>query len=127
MKKNQFNYTYSAPTEEERREIASIRKQYEPQEKTETKIERLRKLDGFVKNSATALSLVCGVVGCLVFGLGLTMILEWTLYVWGVAVCVVGAIPTALAYPVYKRILEFNKKKYGDEILKLTEELLNEK
>ena len=38
---NQFNFKYTAPTEEERKEIDSIRRQYTPQEKTETKLERL--------------------------------------------------------------------------------------
>ena len=49
---NQFNYRYTAPTEEERKEIDSIRRQYAPQEQTETKIERLRRLDALVKNTA---------------------------------------------------------------------------
>ena len=34
---NQFNFKYTAPTEEERKEIDSIRRQYAPVEKTETK------------------------------------------------------------------------------------------
>ena len=38
---NKFNYTYSAPTEEERREIESIRNKYAPQEQTESKLEIL--------------------------------------------------------------------------------------
>ena len=46
---NQFNFKYTAPTEEERKEIDSIRRQYAPQEKTETKLEKLRRLDGLVK------------------------------------------------------------------------------
>ena len=46
---NQFNYTYSAPTEEERKEIDSIRRKYAPQEQTETKLQRLRRLDKLVR------------------------------------------------------------------------------
>lgn len=123
---NQFNFTYTAPTEEERKEIASIRKQYAPQEKkTESKIERLRRLDALVKNTAVCISLILGVVGCLIFGLGLTMILEWSLTVWGIILCAVGVAPMAIAYPVYKSVLERNKEKYGEEILALSEELLN--
>lgn len=127
MNNNQFNFNYAAPTEEERKEIDSIRRQYAPQEKTESKLERLRRLDALVKNTAIISSLCLGVVGCLIFGLGLTMILEWKLILWGVLVCVLGSAPMAAAYPVYKRVLKTQKQKYGDEILELSEELLNEK
>lgn len=124
---NQFNFKYTAPTEEERKEIDSIRRQYAPVEKTETKIERLRRLDSIVKNTSTIWSLVLGVVGCLIFGLGLSMILEWNIWLWGVILCVLGSVPMIIAYPVYKYVLKKYKKEYGDEILKLSEELLNEK
>ena len=123
---NQFNFKYTAPTEEERREIDSIRRQYIPKEKTETKIERLRRLDALVKNTAIIWSLVLGVLGCLIFGLGLTMILEWNIYFWGIALMVIGSAPMAVAYPVYKALLQKYKNRYGEEILRLSEELLNE-
>ena len=123
---NQFNFKYSAPSQEERKEIDSIRRQYAPQEKTETKLERLRRLDGLVKNTAIIWSLVLGVVGTLVLGLGLTMILEWSIWLWGIVLMVIGSVPMAIAYPVYKLALNKGKVKYGDEILRLSEELLNE-
>lgn len=123
---NQFNFKYTAPTEAERREIDSIRRQYAPREQSESKIERLRRLDALVKNAAIIWSLVLGVIGCLIFGLGLTMILEWNILVWGIALMVVGSAPMAIAYPVYKRVLKKYKNRYGSEILKLSEELLNQ-
>lgn len=120
-----FEYSYTAPTEEERREIASIRRQYEDRtNSTEGKLERLRRLDALVNNTATALSLAVGVIGLLIFGLGMAMILEWSLSVWGVLVCAVSALPIAAAYPLYRRVLARGKKKYGEEILQLSEELL---
>lgn len=129
MENREFNYTYTAPTEEERKEIASIRKQYQAPDpaRPENKIERLKALNARVKNTALALSLSFGVVGILVFGLGLTMILEWSQFLYGVIVMAIGAIPTALAYPVYRVVLRRNKNKYGDEILRLCEEVLQEK
>ena len=57
MEKNgkEFEFNYTAPSEAERKEIVSIRRQYEPQgEKKESKMERLRRLDAHVKNSANA-------------------------------------------------------------------------
>ena len=123
---DKFDYKYSAPTEEERREIDNIRRKYEPREKTETKLDRLKKLDSKVNNTALAVSLTVGIVGCLVFGLGLTMVLEWKKYLWGVVVAVVGAVPMIFAYPVHKYALKKGKQKYAEEILKLSDELLNE-
>lgn len=123
---DKFNYKYVAPTEEERKEIDSIRRQYVPQSKAESKIERLRRLDSLVKNTAIIWSLVLGVVGTLIFGLGLTMILEWQILPWGIALMVIGSVPIAVAYPVYKSVLKKYKNRYGEEILRLSEELLNE-
>ena len=123
---DKFDYKYSAPTEEERREIDNIRRKYEPREKTETKLDRLKKLDSKVNNTALAVSLTVGIVGCLVFGLGLTMVLEWKKYLWGVVVAVVGAVGMISAHPLYKLFLKKGKQKYGDEILRLSGELLNE-
>lgn len=128
-KKTEFEYTYSAPTEQERKEIESIRRQYQsqPVSDREEKLNRLRKLDSFVKNSATTVALILGVVGLLIFGLGMTMVLEWELYIWGVVVGTVGLTPIMIAYPVYNLILNKNKEKYGEQILTLTEQLLNDK
>ena len=124
MENNQFNFTYSAPTEEERKEIASIRKQYQPIEQTESKLERLRRLDAAVHNPPVIVSLILGVSGCLLFGTGLTLILQWFIWLWGVVLMALGAIPMALAYPVYNAVLRAKKRRYGAEILQLSEELL---
>ena len=123
---NKFKYSYSAPTELERREIASIKKQYEGASPENSKLSRLRKLDAFVKNSAMALGISNGVIGLLIFGLGMSMVLEWKLYFFGVIVAIAGLLPIILAYPAYKSLLRKNKEKYGTEILRLSEELLGE-
>ncbi|MBR2330847.1 MAG: hypothetical protein IKA40_06330 [Clostridia bacterium] len=122
----QFNFKYTAPSQEERKEIDSIRRRYVPQEQTETKMERVRRLDSLVKNTARIWSLCLGVIGTLIFGLGLTMILEWGIFVWGIVLMVIGSVPMAVAYPVYKAVLKTYKKRYGAEIVKLSEEILNE-
>lgn len=123
---NEFNYTYSAPTEAERKEIASIKKHYETPT-GESKLERLRRLDAKVKNGANIAALVVGTVGCLIFGAGMAMVLEFNELVWGIILSAAGIAPIAAAYPLYSFVLKKNKKKYGAEILKLSQELLNEK
>ena len=122
-----FKYTYSAPTEEERLEIESIKRQYEPKEKSETKLDKLRNLDKKVKIFPLILSLTFGIVGTLVFGLGLTLVLEWNRIILGILVATLGLIPISIAYPTYSIIYRKNKEKYADEIIKLSDELLNEK
>lgn len=126
MKDNRFEFTYKAPTEEERKEIASIRKQYLPEEKEISKLDRLRKLNSKVNDTATAISLVVGILGCLIFGLGMTCVLEWGKIFIGAVLGVLGAVPMALSYFIYRYVLKKNKEKYGSEILRLSEEILNE-
>lgn len=125
-KKEGFEYGYSAPTAGERREIEGIRNKYLPAGERQQKLERLKMLDRKVKRPAVLLAAVLGVCGTLLFGLGLSMVLEWAMYLWGSAVCLVGAALAAVAVPLYRRVYGRRKKKYAEEILRLSSELLNE-
>lgn len=124
-KPDKFEYTYVAPTEQEKREILSIKQNYEYRApKSATKLDRLRKLDAKVTNLAMACSISLGVIGLLVFGTGMTMVLEWHLNIYGIIVGLIGVVPIALAYPTHKTLIKIGKKKYGAEILALSNELL---
>lgn len=120
-----FEYNYNAPTEEERIEIESIRNQYLPKNKTLTKLERLKSLDFKVKNISLIIGLTIGIIGCLIFGLGLTFFLEWSNNILGAIFGVLGILIMIPAYFVYKIIFNKLKEKYGKEILELSNELLN--
>lgn len=126
MPNNSFKFNYSVPTESERREIESIRRQYaKADENTETnKLLRLRKLHKGIVNKADACSLAVGIIGTLIFGGGMALAMEFSEVALGIIVSAVGLIPTLLAYPVYKIVLKSGKKKYGEEILRLSDELL---
>lgn len=127
MENKEFHYTYTAPSEEERKEIESIKRQYDFSTRSTTgKLERLRTLDRRVRYAALCWGLSLGVIGSLVFGTGLSCILVWNKWAIGIALSAVGGALAALAYPVYQKVLKRNKKKYGAEILKLSEELLQE-
>jgi len=128
MKKhNDFEYKYVAPTNEERKEIENIKNSYLTQSSfTDSKLNKLRKLDGKVKNIPVIISLVLGIVGTLIFGLGMSMALEWNLTLWGIIVSAVGFVPTICAYPAYKFWSKNLKKKYSAEIINLSNELLND-
>ena len=127
MSENKYSYTYSAPTEAEKKEIDSIRRQYEPKSEKETKLNRLRRLDSSVKNPPQIVALILGIIGLLIFGLGFTTVLEWGHTLLGIIIAVFGIVPMALALPAYKKIYAKQKAKHSEEILKLTKELLNGK
>ncbi len=122
-KKNQtFSYTYSAREQEE---IKNIRKKYAPAE--EDKMALLRRLDRNVYDKATMNSIIIGVIGTLVLGIGMSCVLVWQttiMYIAGVSIGIVGIALVAAAYPVYNRTLKKEREKIAPEILRLTDELM---
>ncbi len=127
MADEEFKYTYSAPTAQEKKEILKIRSQYLPKddEAKDEKVARLKKLDSLVKAPAKAVASIMGVIGFCCFGLGMTMSLEWQKIVWGAIVGIVGLVLMAFAYPVFNKILANRKRKYSQRILELSQSLLN--
>ena len=124
---NKFEYTYKALSERERGTIESITNQYRTKTANEEAYEKIVRLDRKIKNTAQTVALVLGVVGALIFGLGMSMILAWSIYFWGIIVALLG-VPFILLAPILnKLLLKRGKKKYGDEILRLSDELLNKK
>lgn len=122
-KKEKFTFSYTAPTEEERREIDGIRRQYSPAAAENDKLARLRTLDRRVRRLPFAAALTASIIGVLVFGTGLAMVLEWELVLGGVIVAALGAALAATAYPLRLLLSKRLKKTYGDEILRLCDEL----
>lgn len=123
-----FSYTYSAPTEEERKQAEDIRRRYAPDcEKQPTSaIAELNRLDGKVKMLSNAFGIGLGLFGTLVFGLGLSMLLEFSIIGGGVVVSVIGAAIAAATYPLYKIVHARLKRKYASEILNLTQKILGD-
>lgn len=118
---NKYSYTYSA---EDREEIKKIREKYCPAE--ENKIAKLRRLDAGVTKKGTFVSLIIGIMGCLVLGTGISFVTVWSeeLFLPGVVIGVVGLIGITAAYPLYTYITAKEREKLAPEILRLTEELL---
>lgn len=123
--KNSYKYSYTA-NEYERREIERIRSHYQDSESDKDFL-RLKKLDRKVRKLPFILSLILGVIGILIFGTGLTMVLEWSNYIWGIVVMLVGCIPIAFARPLHEILYKRNNEKYRQEILELSERLLEER
>ena len=118
-----FSYTYSAAQQQE---VEQIRKKYLPETKEEDKLARLRRLDESCTGKATALSLIVGVVGTLLLGVGMCCTLVWSegWFIPGIVIGVGGIGVLCCAYPLYNRVLEKERQRIAPEILRLTEELL---
>lgn len=122
MKNNdKFEYTYSASQQSE---LDAIRKKYLPQE--ESKMDRLRRLDKSVSNKSTMISIIIGVIGTFVMGLGMCCVMEWSMFAVGIIIGIAGMVLIALAYPIFCYITKKQREKIAPEILRLTEEISKE-
>lgn len=129
--KETFNYTYSA---KEQDEIKAIRKKYAAPNETEDKMAQLRRLDAGVTQKAQAVSLVFGVIGALLLGIGMSLTmsefskilgsLEDMALLIGIIIGIVGIVLVSLAYPLYNRIVKKEREKIAPEIIRLTDELM---
>lgn len=70
------------------------------------------------------MSLLCGIGGALILGVGMSCALVWNFFVVGTIIGVLGTAPVALAYPLYERITKSEREKIAPEILRLTDELI---
>ena len=122
MENNTFNYTYSAARN---KEVEIIRNKYMPRE--ESKIERLKKLDLRVQMAGTIESLCFGIVGALVFGIGMCFFLDvFAGAAWLSALfMILGSLIMIPAYPIYRRIARKTKAELTPEILRLSEKIMN--
>lgn len=121
--KNVFTYKYSAV---QKKQVESIRNKYLPREVS--KMDRLRELDARVGAAGLWQSLAVGIVGALVFGVGLCFALGvfsgpvWlTLILSALGLCIM--LP---AYPIYKIIYNKTKNALTPEILRLSDEIMNQ-
>lgn len=129
--KEAFNYTYSAKEQEE---IKAIRKKYVTPEKVEDKMAQLRRLDAAVTQKATVVSLVFGIIGALILGMGMSLAMTdigKTIGLFGInallvgsLIGIVGMVLVGVAYPLYNRILKKERERIAPEIIRLTNELM---
>ncbi len=110
-----------------------IRTQYV--EKKSTEIDELRALDAKVKRPANVFSYVFGSISAIVMGAGMSLVMTdigatlgiASAIVPGIAIGVVGLIMALINYPMHKGILNSRKKKYGEQIIALSDKIMNNK
>ena len=121
MENNTFSYNYSAARN---KEVESIRRKYMPEE--ESKLETLKKLDSRVQGAGMIESLCFGIVGALVFGIGMCFFLDvFAGAAWFSALfMIIGTLIMIPAYPIHRRIARKTKTELTPEILRLSEEIM---
>ena len=108
-----------------------IRAQY--MEKQSTELEVLRELDAKVKRPANVFAYVFGSISAIVMGAGMSLVMTEigatlgiaNAMIPGIAIGLLGLGMALLTYPIYKGILNSRKQRYGAEILKLSEKIMN--
>lgn len=114
--------------------VQKIRTQYT--EKEYTQLDALKALDRKVKRPATAFSYVFGSIGAIIMGSGMSLIMtdiaEQMGFIGdtmlpGTIIGLLGMLMAGINYPIYKRILGSRRKKYAEQILRLSDKLTNSK
>ena len=108
-----------------------IRTQY--MEKTPSELDALRELDSKVKRPANVFAYIFGSISAIVMGAGMSLVMTdigvtigiTSALVPGIAIGALGLGMALLTYPMYKGILNSRKKKYGAEILTLSDKIMN--
>ena len=102
-------------------------------EKEHSELDELRELDRKVKRPANVFSDIFGSISAIIMGAGMSLVMTDIGATLGIASAIVPGIVIGtfglgmalLTYPLYKGILTSRKKKYGAEILELSDKILN--
>lgn len=110
--------------------VQKIRTQYT--DKGHSPLDGLKKLDAKVKRPAHLFAYIFGSVSAIVMGCGMSLVMTDigdTLGIAeamapGVVIGVAGMLMAIINYPIYKGILNSRKKKYAQQIMRLSDEIL---
>lgn len=110
--------------------VQKIRSQYTEAEHTE--LDALKELDTKVKKPANLFAYFYGSVGAIVMGAGMSLVMTdigsivglANAMVPGIVVGIVGLGMVCSTYPLYRKILNSRKAKFGPQILALSEKLI---
>ncbi|MBQ3234779.1 MAG: dihydropteridine reductase [Clostridia bacterium] len=105
--------------------IKNIKSRYLPKETVD--FDKLKQLDKSVKRPAQIFGYVHGSIASLILGVGMCMAMEVISggMVLGIGVGLIGILLVSTTYAMHKAILNKRKNKYSEEILKLSDSILN--
>ena len=110
--------------------VQKIRTQYT--EKEHTQLDALKELDKKVKRPVNVFAYVFGSIGAIVMGCGMSLVMTDIGSVIGITspmfpgiiIGIVGLVMVLINYPIYKKMLNSRKKKYADEVIKLSDNIM---
>ena len=99
-----------------------------------TELDELRELDKRVKRPALIFSYIFGSLGAIIMGMGMSLIMTdigaiiglGSGLALGVIIGVLGLALVSVNYPMHKAMLESRKRKYGAQILALSNKIMND-
>ena len=120
--RERFEFTYSA---KQQKEVERIRNKYVSKE--ESKMEKLIRLDKQAERPGTIVSLIVGILGSLILGVGMCCVLVWNSsienFVAGIVIGIIGMLVAGFAYPIYKKITKKERAKIAEQVIALSNEL----
>lgn len=110
--------------------VQKIRTQYT--EKESTQLDALIELDSKVKRPANVFAYLFGSIGAIIMGSGMSLVMTEigsaigleNAMVPGIIIGVVGLLMAVINYPIYKRLLNSRRKKYADQIIACSDEIM---
>lgn len=113
--------------------VQKIRTQYT--EKEYTQLDELKALDANVKRPANVFAYIFGSLGAIIMGAGMSLVMTdigssigiENAMTPGIVIGVIGMLIAIINYPVYKNILNSRRKKYADQVMKLSDKIMSNK
>ena len=113
--------------------VQKIRTQYT--EKEHTELDELKELDRKVKRPANVFAYIFGSISAIIMGSGMSLVMTdigttigmENAMVPGIVIGVVGMLMAIINYPIHKSVLASRRKKYADQIMKLSDKIMSNK
>ncbi|MBQ8799343.1 MAG: dihydropteridine reductase [Lachnospiraceae bacterium] len=110
--------------------VQKIRSQYT--EKESTQLDELKELDKKVKTPVNVFAYVFGSIGAIIMGSGMSLVMTdlgeklgmGDAMIPGVVIGVIGLVLVLMNYPIYKKLLSSRKEKYAEQIIELSNKLM---
>ena len=113
--------------------VQKIRTQYI--EKEHTQLDALKELDAKVKRPANVFAYIFGSISAIIMGSGMSLVMTdigstigiKEAMVPGIVIGIAGMLMAIINYPIHKSILTSRRKKYADQIMELSDKIMDNK